>query len=189
MAFQTEEFPESVIITIDDDVMYNYDFVENLVNSYRSNPMVIHANRLWQIAYDENGNIESYLKWKPVIGNNIKDSMSYLFTGVGGVLYPPHSLDEAVFDEKTYMSICRYADDVWFTAMAIMKGTKVHKSYTHDKRGDEYTNILTNQTIRLSAENTNPNNCRNDIQIKAVFDKYNIIEKLREEEHADKQAR
>lgn len=84
-----KEFPESVIITIDDDAMYNYDFVENLVNSYRSNPMVIHANRISQISYLEDGSIESYLKWKSVIGNNIKDSLSYLFTGVGGVLYPP----------------------------------------------------------------------------------------------------
>lgn len=88
-----KEFPESVIITIDDDVMYNYDFVENLVNSYRSNPMVIHANRLSEISYHEDGHIESYLKWKPIIGNSIKDSLAYLFTGVGGVLYPPtHSM-------------------------------------------------------------------------------------------------
>lgn len=174
------EYPESVIITIDDDAMYNYDFVENLVNSYRSNPTMIHANRLYRIPYDKNETFQSYLKWKPITGNDIKDSFAYFFTGGGGVLYPPHSLDPSVFDEKTFMSICRYADDVWFNAMAIMKGTKVHKSYTHDQRGDEYTIIYSSQTNRLSAENNNPNNCRNDIQIKAVFDKFRIIERIRE---------
>ena len=175
-----KEFPESVIITIDDDVMYNYDFVENLVNSYRSNPMVIHANRLSEISYHEDGHFESYLKWKPIIGNSIKDSLAYLFTGVGGVLYPPHSLDAAVFDEETYMSICRYADDVWFSAMAIKKGTKVHKSYTHDLRGEEYTSIQGNQANSLCTDNNNPDNCRNDIQIKAVYERFRIIERLRE---------
>lgn len=175
-----KEFPESVIITIDDDAMYNYDFVENLVNSYRVNPTMIHANRLYRIPYEKNEIFQSYLKWKSITGNDIKDSHAYFFTGIGGVLYPPHSLDSSVLDEKTFMSICRYADDVWFNAMAIKKGTKVHKSYTHDKRGDEYTIIYSSQTNRLSAENNNPNNCRNDIQIKAVFDKYRTIETIRE---------
>ena len=177
-----KEFPESVIITIDDDAMYNYDFVENLVNSYRSNPMAIHANRISQISYLEDGSIESYLKWKSVIGNNIKDSLSYLFTGVGGVLYPPHSLDASVFDEKAFMSLCKYGDDVWFSAMAIKKGTKVHKSYTHDLRGVEYIAIQNNRSDSLCIDNNNPENCRNDIQIKAVYERFQIIEILRESE-------
>ena len=95
---------------------------------------------------------------------------------------PPHSLDAAVFDEETYMSICRYADDVWFSAMAIKKGTKVHKSYTHDLRGEEYTSIQGNQANCLCTDNNNPDNCRNDIQIKAVYERFRIIERLRESE-------
>lgn len=66
--------------------------------------------------------------------------------------------------------------------MAIKKGTKVHKSYTHDLRGEEYTSIQGNQANSLCIDNNNPDNCRNDIQIKAVYERLRIIERLRESE-------
>ena len=33
-----KKYPESVIITIDDDALYEYDLVENLVNGYKTDP-------------------------------------------------------------------------------------------------------------------------------------------------------
>lgn len=181
-----KEYPDSTIITIDDDVMYNFDFVENLINSYIGNPHNIHANRLSRISFDKNNAIESYLKWENVLGNNLESRLDYLFTGVGGVLYPPHSLAVDVFDEGTFMSICRYADDVWFTAMAIKQGTKISKAYTRDNRGDDFIPLYLNQSDGLCVSNNNSFNCRNDIQIKAVFEKYGIIDILRNNEDKTK---
>ena len=66
--------------------------------------------------------------------------------------------------------------------MAIKKGTKVHKSYTHDLRGVEYIAIQNNRSDSLCIDNNNPENCRNDIQIKAVYERFQIIEILRESE-------
>ena len=48
--------------------------------------------------------------------------------GVGGVLYPPHCLDETVLDRPLFMDICPLADDIWLNAMARKKGTPVVQS-------------------------------------------------------------
>ena len=45
-------------------------------------------------------------------------------TGAGGILYPPHKLYQDVFNEERFLDICRYGDDIWFWAMAILKHTK-----------------------------------------------------------------
>ena len=46
-------------------------------------------------------------------------------TGVGGVLYPPHSLDESMLDPEVFMKLAPTTDDVWFWAAAVSKGTYV----------------------------------------------------------------
>ena len=46
-------------------------------------------------------------------------------TGVGGVLYPPHSLDEKMLDPSLFMALAPTVDDVWFWAAAVSKGTYV----------------------------------------------------------------
>ena len=51
------------------------------------------------------------------------DARKIMALGYGGVLYPPGAFDEEVFNEKVFMRLCPYADDIWFFAMALKKGT------------------------------------------------------------------
>lgn len=76
------------------------------------------------------------------------------------------------------MDICKYADDVWFTAMAIKAGTPIQKTFTFNEKGEGYIENIFVQKIALSNQNINTSNCRNDVQIKAVFSKYNIYDFL-----------
>lgn len=46
-------------------------------------------------------------------------------TGIGGVLYPPNSLNNNVFDYDLVCKLCPDADDLWFWAMAVMNKTKI----------------------------------------------------------------
>lgn len=174
-----QEFPESVIITIDDDLLYCYDFVEKLVNEYKADANCIHAYRVLKMTFCKIGNLQSYLDWERQQEEGNKSRFNFFTTG-GGVLFPPNSLDKNVFDSAVFMSICRYADDVWINAMAIMKGTPVRKTYSHNEDGDEFVPISIHQKDALCIENNNPLNCRNDVQIKAVFERYGIFQKLRE---------
>lgn len=126
---------------------------------------------------DGNGKLLPYMQWKWTYTN--QDASIWNFpTGVGGALYPPHSLDEEVFNESVFLDICKYADDVWFKAMAMKKGTLSKKVYTHNPQGEEYFLNEPVQDMGLSLINTQ-GEMLNDKQIDAVFTKYNLYPLLK----------
>ena len=51
--------------------------------------------------------------------------MSLLATGSGGVLYPPRSMNNMLFDQEAIRSLCLYADDLWLKTMQYIAGTPV----------------------------------------------------------------
>lgn len=167
------KYPDSIIITIDDDAIYDFDIVEKLVKAYQKYPYDIHANRIHRITVDDRGEIESYNNWKWCYNDYDVSSFNFL-TGVGGVLYPPNSLDNAVFDKDVFLNICKTADDVWFYLMALKKGTLVRKVYTHSSKGEDYTVNNSPAEIGLLEKNTDRVCCQNDIQFKAVMKHYGL---------------
>lgn len=171
-----KKYPEATIITIDDDVIYTYDLVEKLVNMHKIHPLQIIANRIHRMILDKNGMPIEYMNWD-LCATPTDSSPLNFYTGVGGVLYPPHSLDNEVFNEKVFMDICKFADDIWFKAMALKKGTQVLKCYTHSKQGQDYVVNPNVQDIGLLNINTGSKGL-NDKQLKAVFEHYNLWNKL-----------
>ena len=176
LVYTLNEFPNACVITIDDDLIYNFDLVENLIASHTSNPKCIWANRIHEIRFDNNKKIKSYLQWKMRSKSDAKNKKDNFFTSGGGTLFPPHSLHDEVFNENTFMDICPTADDIWFNAMARLKGTEICKSFTHSPVGDDFLINESLQSESLETINNNPINCQNDIQLKAVFEKYGIMQ-------------
>lgn len=172
-----KKYPDDAIITIDDDVLYEFDLLEKLIMAYQEDPSYIYCNRYHLMLPNGKGKLLPYMQWKWTYTN--QDASIWNFpTGVGGVLYPPHSLDEEVFNEETFLDICKYADDVWFKAMAMKKGTLSKKVYTHNLKGEEYFLNEEVQDIGLSLINTQ-GAILNDKQIEAVFTKYNLYQLLK----------
>lgn len=167
------EYPDACVITIDDDVIYPFDFLENLLLSYKQNPKSVHANRVHRITLDLQGRPLAYSKWESctTVGNN---SILNFATGVGGILYPPHCLDTRVFDEQVFMSLCPSADDIWFFAMAHLKGFYTCKSFTRDAAGNDFVENPSAQDVALKRINKGVNNL-NDTQLKLVLNKYNLL--------------
>lgn len=165
-------FPEDIIITIDDDVMYNYDFLDRFIRAYNDNPKYIYAGRVRKIQLDKKGTPKSYRKW-PSLKNGAPVSKLNMGIGVGGILYPPHCLDERVFDEETFMDVCPHADDIWFWAMAKLGGYDVAKVMTKDEDGFDF---LENQSVQdVALMNTNLSSiCENDSQFNSVIKKIGI---------------
>lgn len=178
-----KKYPEASIITIDDDAIYEYDLVEKLVNMHKLYPQSIIANRIHQMVLDQIGKPVSYMKWN-WYANPKESSPLNFFTSGGGVLFPPHSLNIEVFNEHVFTDICKYADDVWWNAMALKEGTNVLKCYTHDKRGEDYLMNMNVQDIGLFKINT-VGECGNDKQIKAVYERYDLWEKLKVRPYID----
>lgn len=170
-------FPEDVIITFDDDAIYEFDLLEKFILSYKEDSSCIYCGRMHKMQFDKKGCLLPYSQWK-WNQNDSEASMLNFPTGVGGILYPPHSLDDEVFNEYVFMNICKYADDVWFKAMAVKKGTLTKKVYTHNIKGDDY--LLNEEVQDTALRKLNiAGECLNNRQLADVFCKYNLYGMLK----------
>ena len=174
------KYPFATIITIDDDVIYDFDMLERFLNVHQENPQAICASRVRKISIDSDGRINSYLKWK--VDKETTSSKLLFPIGVGGVLYPPNSLSNEVNNESVFMEICRFADDVWFFSMARMNGTTTVRVPSRNPQG-YYFELPSSSYKSLAKENINPDNCRNDLQIQSVFERYRVSQYLSSDNH------
>ncbi len=137
--YAMKDNPNDVIITVDDDLFYRTDLVENLLKNHYAYPNAIIANWVKRVL----STTDKYREWPeehtPQLGDN------FLLFGVTGMLYPPKCMYEDIFSVELIQSLTLTADDVWLTAMALMKRTPIY--YT----GYEYNHlpvlIFRNQTL------------------------------------------
>lgn len=113
-------YPDSTIITIDDDVIYVPWLVSGLTTCALEYPNAIIGYRGWELQPEGNG-LAPYETWVPASLETPRD-WAFL-TGVGGVLYPPGVLPvELLTDIDLALKLCPTADDVWFWAVARTAG-------------------------------------------------------------------
>ena len=120
-----KDFPNEIIVTIDDDVRYHKNMLRDLLNLHTQIPDVIIANRAKKIKLNA-----PYRKWKKYRWYHFfKKRLNYSFkniqTGVGGVLYPPNSLNMKMLNSDLYTEIAPTTDDIWFWAAAVANGTYI----------------------------------------------------------------
>ena len=169
------KYPDSCIITIDDDAMYEYDLVERLINAHIDNPDKICACRMHRIVLGEDNKPVGYLKWTGCIDDDQVSPLNFP-TGVGGILYPPQCFNQEVFNDKVFMNICQNADDIWFYAMALLNGTKSIWVKNDKPAGYYYSLPTRNDALYLQNTIENRSNiCGNDLQFNAVIEKYHLV--------------
>ena len=56
-------YPDSAIVTVDDDVVYGKNLVSSLVESYKKSPHMIHCCRCHLLQVDGMGNLLPYKRW------------------------------------------------------------------------------------------------------------------------------
>ena len=171
-----QAFPNAVIVTCDDDVIYKQDLVENLYKTHIKNPGAVVFGGGQEIGIKD-GELTSYNEWySPEIAYS--NPILNFPTGVCGVLYPPQVLHPDVTKKELFLQLAPTADDVWFKAMSLLTNTPCMKAYTHDKLGNDFVELGTWTQKSNALMNENVFNNKNDIQIKAVFDYYNLYEKI-----------
>ncbi|MGN0251606.1 MAG: glycosyltransferase [Oliverpabstia sp.] len=118
-----QEYPEDIIILVDDDMFYPRDTIKKLMQMHKKYP--------YDICTMTAQAIKPSFESKPSMWRNPKLDEKFehsdeiqIFTGSGS-LYPPHSLDEEVFNKELVKSICPSADDLWLTFMANRKRTRI----------------------------------------------------------------
>lgn len=119
------DFPEAVIVTVDDDVDYHPNMLRNLLRLHEQHPDTVIAHRAKRINPDKPYRKWKKYKWYHFLMKRGGESYRNIQTGVGGVLYPPHSLKSDMIDAELFTKLAPTADDFWFWAAAVANGRKI----------------------------------------------------------------
>lgn len=164
-----KEFPDDLVITIDDDILYHKDLIENLYKSYLEEPSEIHAAYVNQLTFDDDAHILPYGEWNhKFINTNKKSSHQYMALGVGGVLYSPRKFCPEVFNVEMIKKLCPTNDDIWLKFMEVLSGIRVRNA-AMKKTGT----ILRDTQRNLALGIVNMTEGRNDVQLRAMREYYN----------------
>lgn len=163
-----KEYPNEIIVTVDDDIIYQNTWLEELLRAHQKYPKNIICHRAFRMLF-KRGHILPYLSWIRSVQTDDATYSNFL-TGVGGVLYPPHSLYKDVFKKDIFSKLCPKEDDIWFWAMAVRKGTKI-RVVSDPQVVLNY--VPASQNVGLMK--TNYLERESDLQLEAVLKHYPVV--------------
>lgn len=134
-----EKYPDCIIVTADDDLLYHHDWLFSLCRSYLTDRQNVHCHRVTRLFFYDSDNVteanaseklrfvpQNLLFIGPGYRADIKLPSSFNKPCTGsGCLFPPKTFDSTVFNEKLYQSLCPSSDDIWFYLCALRKKKKV----------------------------------------------------------------
>ena len=171
-----KEFSNAIIITADDDIYYDKNWLNKLYLSYIAHPEDIHVHR----AHRADLNLP-YEKWKKQI-NEENARYDNFITGVGGALYPPNCFGQEVFRKDIFIKEVPNADDIWLWIMALIHNKKIRIVKNHIK-----TLITTNIFHQMFCKTLYRKNCKgeNDKQLNNLLKYYknNVLKTLKSEKN------
>lgn len=169
--YAAKEYPDYLLITVDDDIIYPHDLVENLYRTYLKYPECICCNSSRKISFDSQKNILPYLKWERI--NTVMTPAKYFLPlGVNGVLYFPGCFDEEFFNEEKMTELCPKADDIWFRVHTLRKNFNVVTTGMYPDLTNDFISLDTSTVDALGPQNVLYGG--NDKQLKSVLKYYNM---------------
>lgn len=165
--YTMQKYPDDVIVTIDDDIFYPENVLEQLWAAYQKYPNAVSCERGHVVAYTEDGAFAKYNDWDSEKKGLTEPTLQLFPIGCGGVLYPPHLLHEGLFNKEEIKELCLANDDIWLKTMEIMNGVPAVRARATTLI---YFDIVGTRKSALLLENANE--CRNDKILKAVCERY-----------------
>jgi len=164
-AFKSQK--DNLVITLDDDEFYPKNTISSLVLAHKKYPDAIVCNRGHKIIC-KNGIVEKYKNWHHNYSSKKPSSLA-VATGVGGVLYPPNSYHQDIFDISNLKKLCFFADDMWLKIHTHRKETKVMALRTFSR---DLINVGQTQNIKLVQHNSIEGG--NDVQFQNLLNYYQL---------------
>lgn len=162
--------PKDFVVTIDDDVLYPENHLEELWQTHLKYPKEVCCQYAHKIAYEADGRIAAYENWESCFGAHTKPSMQLLPVGCGGVLYPPDSLCKELFEKEKIAKLCPMMDDLWLKSMEVLNGTK---AVLCSEGSLIYFDIL--GTRKSGLQHSNAGERKNDIAMRAIIREYPLV--------------
>ena len=155
------------IIVVDDDLIFETDLTLKLMIAHHLSPGTIIASRVHKIIHTPEGKISAYVNWQKNYSLSDGPSMDLFATSGAGTLYKAEFFHSDVTDEKAYTELAFHTDDLWWFIQSKRIGTK--------------TKRLPSQSILNYVDGTqetglwnNGNKERNDLNLKALIEKYSL---------------
>ena len=164
--YAMQEYPDDLIITVDDDTLYRESLIEDLYKEHLKYPGSVVCDRSHEITY-YNKEVKPYNKWRKLAPGTDNRHKNLLATGAGGVLYPPGCLYKDWKDINLFLKLCPQQDDIWLNVMEKLAGTTIVKLKKFTR---EVFIIKSAQRVALSRANVEEG--KNDIQLRNCIDYY-----------------
>lgn len=117
--YSMQKYPNALIITIDDDILYPHDTIEKLINCYKKFPNSISALHTDKFNISNN-RLDNYSK--AIIGFNQEifiPKHDLLAEGYAGILYPASILPKETFRKDLILQCAPIADDIWLKCIEL----------------------------------------------------------------------
>ena len=173
------DFPDAIIVTIDDDVAYHKNMLRDLLRLHEQMPQAVLAHRAKRMKPDEPYRKWKKYRWYHFLLKKIHTSFKNIQTGVGGVLYPPHSLKKELMNVELFTELAPTTDDIWFWAAGVANDIPVIPvPFGHNKpKGLGKPRKLSLKTVNFKSGID-----RNSAALKNIFEKYPLIKQKVENE-------
>lgn len=129
--YATKEYPEDIIITVDDDIHYDPRMIDTLYQSYRKFPNAVSAEKVMLIIFDKEGRLMPCSEWVVSYAALADEpSLQLMALGNRGVLYPPGIHDPTDFSLEKIKRYCCYRgtmfqNDSWLKIHELNAGIPV----------------------------------------------------------------
>lgn len=186
LIYALKEFPDKSIVTVDDDIVYPINMLQCLWDQHVRFPRAVVSNWARELAFDAAGVVKGVRSGKlltpPLLESELEQAKAYQGApnilafpyGTSGVLYPPGSLHECVFDASLFKKLCPKEDDIWFKAMGLLNRTPV--VVTNLGINPVHHCIVGSQSDAL--RHVNHGNQKNVEQMKNAFEHFNLYKYL-----------
>ena len=120
------EYPEDIVVTVDDDVVYDRFLLKRLWETHLKYPEAVVASRTHLIVLDPDGQPLPCSSWL-IRTHGFKEgpSMQLFAIGIGGILYDPKLFPPELYNEQAIRETCLLTDDLWLKFMELAAGIPV----------------------------------------------------------------
>ena len=134
-----KKYPDDIIITFDDDLIFDEKTIELLYTCNKKYKNDIIAHRITRMFYNERDELDIFPRHHYYSNQDQTDYLSTLkepsffnkLSGGAGCLYPPACFHSDVLDDKEFMYLAPTSDDIWFWLQAVRNKTRIRVPAVH----------------------------------------------------------